>query len=235
MIFYLRTTPLLRSTDVLSALFHQSAVITEGDSDRIFYNEINRRIWISDRSKAIRDCVFLNAVGKHVVHQMVSPLRNVGIPAVCIYDLDILTDDDRKLWKEILHALNLPGNRIEDLDQERARLVKQINEIQERNDEPDIYKKQGLYNLPQDIRHAAFKMLNEVKDFGMFIVPVGELERWLQNLEVKVQKKEKWITEIINELERHDVRPSQDDVWRFMSDINQWIKDPNRSGMLECQ
>lgn len=230
---YLRTKPLLRSTDVLSALFHQSAVITEGDTDRIFYNEINRRIWIQDRSKAIRDAIFLNAVGKHVVHQIASPLRKIGIPVACIYDLDILRvkpDEDRKLWKKILQALNLPVNRIEHLDQERARLEKQINEIQTRDDGADIFEKQGLYNLPQNIRNAAFKLLDEVKVFGLFIVPVGAVERWLQNLGIKVQKKEKWIIEVLDGLDKHDIKPSEDDVWQFMNDINEWIKNPNRLG-----
>ncbi len=51
--------PLLRSTNVLSALFHRAAVVCESDTDRAFYNEMNRRLVTRDRG--IRDALFLNA------------------------------------------------------------------------------------------------------------------------------------------------------------------------------
>ena len=40
----LMRNPLLRSTGVLSALFYESVVVTEGDADRVFYQEINERL-----------------------------------------------------------------------------------------------------------------------------------------------------------------------------------------------
>ena len=56
--------PLLRSTGVLNALFYKYVVVTEGDSDRAFYQEINERMIQFQPDSAIHDCLFLNAVGK---------------------------------------------------------------------------------------------------------------------------------------------------------------------------
>lgn len=75
--------PLLRSTNVLDALFHESAVVTEADTDRAFYQEINERLLSSDR-EGIDDCLFLNARNKQTVPQIAGPLREIGIPAAMI-------------------------------------------------------------------------------------------------------------------------------------------------------
>jgi ABC-type cobalamin/Fe3+-siderophores transport system ATPase subunit len=51
--------PLMRSTNVLRALFSRAAVITESDADRAFYEEINRRL--QSENRGIKDALFLNA------------------------------------------------------------------------------------------------------------------------------------------------------------------------------
>ena len=67
--------PLLRSTNVLSALFHESAVTTEGDTDRAFYQEINERL-LSFGREGIDNCLFLNARNKQTVPKVAGPLRD---------------------------------------------------------------------------------------------------------------------------------------------------------------
>lgn len=51
--------PLLRSTGPLRALFHRGAVVTEADTDRAFYDEINYRLL--EVGRGIREDIFLNA------------------------------------------------------------------------------------------------------------------------------------------------------------------------------
>ena len=71
--------PLLRSTNVLRALFHRGAVVTEGEADRVFYDEMNHRL---DRvGRGVADALILNGQGKDSIDQLVLPLRQTGIPA----------------------------------------------------------------------------------------------------------------------------------------------------------
>jgi len=59
-ILRLMRNPLLRSTGVLNGLFYQSVVVTESDSDRAFYQEINERLLRYHANRGIPNCLFLN-------------------------------------------------------------------------------------------------------------------------------------------------------------------------------
>lgn len=92
--------PLLRSANVLAALFHEGAVVTESDNDRAFYQEINQRLL---RSQAgIRNCLFLNAQNKQTVHRIVGPLRRMGIPAAALVDIDVIKEGG-VVWLSLIH------------------------------------------------------------------------------------------------------------------------------------
>jgi hypothetical protein len=70
---------------------------------------------------------------------------------------------------------------------------------------------------------------------GVFIVPVGELERWLAHLGVKGAK-HAWLSQIFermgsNPADSGYVRPTEGDVWAFLRRIGKWLRDPNRKGV----
>jgi len=85
--------PLLRAADALSALFARGAVVCEADSDRAFYDEINRRLQAADGRLGADDTVFLNAQNWQTTRTIAAPLRDVGIPAAIVIDLDVLLQD----------------------------------------------------------------------------------------------------------------------------------------------
>jgi hypothetical protein len=97
--------PLLRSTGLLSALFHESVVVSESDADRSFYQEVNERLNLFEGSGS-NSCLFLNAQNKQTIGRLVSPLRKLGIPAAAIVDLDIIKKSNE--FKEICKACNVP-------------------------------------------------------------------------------------------------------------------------------
>ena len=111
--------PLLRSTGVLNALFYKYVVVTEGDSDRAFYQEINERMIQFQPDSAIHDCLFLNAVGKDTIWKIVKPLREMGIPTVGIYDIDILKNEGSN-WTNSLKASFIPEITHQPLGQTRS-------------------------------------------------------------------------------------------------------------------
>ncbi|WP_224369689.1 hypothetical protein [Hyalangium versicolor] len=51
--------------------------------------EINERLLAV--KKGHRACAFLNAQNKQTIHRIISPLREMGIPAAAVVDLDVIS------------------------------------------------------------------------------------------------------------------------------------------------
>ncbi len=100
----LMNDPMLRSVGVLSGLFFQNVIVTEGDSDRAFYQEINERLTAEGDSRAIPHALFLNAGNHQTIPSIITPLRKLGIPAAAIYDLDVIKLGKQE-WKKNLELL----------------------------------------------------------------------------------------------------------------------------------
>lgn len=216
--------PLLRSTGVLNALFSSAAVVCEADGDRGFYEEINTRLAATMRS--VEDAVFLNAQNKSTIRRIVKPLREAGVPAVAIVDLDILKCDD---LKPLLKNCFVPQALSDGWNSTRGQLAARYTET-----EVDM-KKRGLEGLDSNNRESGAVLLHNLRDYGIFVVPVGELERWLLPLGV-VGGKIEWIISMYEKLGSDPtapgyVSPGEGDVWEFVSSMRKWVMDPNRKGM----
>ena len=104
----LMRNPLLRSTRVLDGLFYEFVVVTEADADRAFYQEVNERLLKLKPEWGIPNCLFLNAQNKQTVPTILKPLRNLGIPAVGIVDVDVLKDGGTA-WTTFLEGGCVPA------------------------------------------------------------------------------------------------------------------------------
>src|SRR5207247_317487 len=107
-ILLLMRNPLLRSTGVLSGLFYEFVVVTESDADRAFYQEINERLLRSKPQWGIPNCLFINAQNKQTVHTVIRPLRQLGIPAAGVVDVDVIKDGGTT-WTNLLGGANVPA------------------------------------------------------------------------------------------------------------------------------
>lgn len=76
--------PLLNSAKVIDGLFYQGVVITEGDSDRAFYERVNRGIYPAD------EIHFANAHNKQSIHKLIEPYKKAKVNFVAIVDFDML-------------------------------------------------------------------------------------------------------------------------------------------------
>ncbi len=216
--------PLLRSTGILGALFHEGAVVCEADADRVFYQEVNERLLAARRGGA-DGCVFLNAQNKQTIRRIVRPLREMGIPAVAIVDLDILKGKED--FRDLMRAAFVPDVYLDPWEKMRATLHHAI-----RN---ESYKEGGIYTLSREARAAAELLLHSLTAYGVFIVPTGELECWLPALEVGGHGPE-WLTQVFEKMgtdasEEDYLHPGDGGVWRFMERVGAWIADPHRKGM----
>ena len=218
--------PLLRSTGVLGALFHEGAVVCEADADRVFYAEVNERL-LGARAGGADGVVFLNAQNKQTVRRIIRPLREMGLPAAAILDLDLLKG--REDFRDLLRSAFIPEVFWEPWEEQRRRLHQKINNAD--------YKDGGIQRLGGEDRELANTLLASLAEYGVFLVPNGELECWLPELEVGGHGPE-WLTQVFARMgtdssEDGYMRPTGGGVWRFIQRVAAWVADPRRKGMRD--
>lgn len=217
--------PLLRSTGIMESLFHSSVIVTEGDTDRAFYNEINERL-NSYGSQGIQDCLFLNAQNKQTIHHIIEPLKKMGVLSAGILDIDFIKCGGKE-FADPLKAFGVPIQLHESFSSMRRK-------VKDAFDKPEHdMKKKGITCLSDGDLCTAKKFIKDLSEYGIFIVPCGEVESWLKFLECEGHGP-RWLIEIFKNLgsdpsQEDYIKPTQDDVWEFIRLIQAWIKGP-RSG-----
>jgi ABC-type cobalamin/Fe3+-siderophores transport system ATPase subunit len=228
-ILELMRNPLLRSTGLLSGMFYEFVVVTEADSDRAFYQEINERLLKFKPEWGIPNCLFLNAQNKQTIPTILRPLRQLGIPAVAIVDIDVLKDGG-EVWKNLLSSINLPDIFQNSLAVQRT-AIKAAMDATDKN----MKKDGGISILTGSEKEAAMNLLCNLNEYGAFTVPGGELESWLPETQVSGHGP-KWLIEVFEKMgsiydDPNYIKPTDLDVWRFMFDIKKWLVNPNRKGI----
>lgn len=221
--------PLLRSVGTLNGLFYEYVIVTESDSDRAFYQEINERLLQFSPERGIQNCLFLNAQNKQTIHEIVKPLREMGIPCVGIADIDVIKEGGAN-WSNFTNCGFLP--EVTRQETETAR-----NRIKAKFDEKGIdFKRNGGVNvLDAADKEACNNLFERLEEYGIFVVRNGELESWLKQLGATGHSP-KWLIEIFEKMGEDSnsadyVKPSNDDVWEFIGRIKNWFTNPNRKGI----
>lgn len=225
----LMRNPLLRSIGVLNALFYNAVIVTEADADRAFYQEINERLLLAKDPRGIDGCLFLNAQNKQTVWDIVRPLRELGIPAAGIVDIDVLKEGG-VVWSKPMNGAFFPPLSHMSLAHERAALLKAFEATGK-----NMKRHGGVTLLSASDQEACANFFAKLSDYGVFVVPSGEIESWLPSISVN-HDKGAWLTTIFEEMGEDPtatnyVRPSVGDVWDFLGKIRRWVADSNRKGI----
>lgn len=223
--------PLLRSTDTLDALFHASAVVTESDADRVFYTEVNRRL--REANRGIEDAIFLNTGGWQPTARPAKMLRSMGVPTALILDLDTCTES--AAWPAIYSAAGVSASARVSIEEQRRKCEGHLRSAEVRLKEEKPWKTQGRAILSGQGLEDLETLIAELKTYGVFLVEVGELERWMRSLGVECAKRD-WLGRMLTRLgndpgSRDYVRPSTGDIWQFLDQVGKWCADPQRLGM----
>lgn len=221
--------PLLRSTGLLSGLFYEFVVVTESDADRAFYQEINERLLQFKPEWGIPNCLFLNAQNKQTVQTLLKPLRKLGIPAAGIVDVDVLKDGGGS-WTNLLSSADIPQLSHGSFGALRAAVKKAMDATGK-----DMKRDGGLAILNGADRQAADDLLSQLRQYGVFVIPGGELESWMKNLGATGHGPG-WLIDVFERMgedpsKPNYVRPNGNDVWAFVRDIRSWLVDPGRKGI----
>ncbi len=227
----LMRNPLLRSVGVLNALFYNAVVVTEGDADRAFYQEINERLLAKNDPRGITGCLFLNAQNKQTVWDIVKPLRELGIPAAGIVDIDVLKEGGA-VWSKPLQGAFIPPLSHPGLQAERCALLKAFEATKK-----DMKREGGVALLSTQDQEACRNLFSQLAEYGVFVVDRGELESWLPALGAGASKST-WLLTIFEKMgddpsEPGYVHPEQGDVWDFVGGIKAWVARSNRKGIPE--
>ena len=224
----LMRNPLLRSTRVLDGLFYEYVVVTEGDTDRAFYQEVNERLLKFNPEWGIPNCLFLNAQNKQTVHTVLKPLRRLGIPAAGIVDVDILKEGGKN-WTAFLEGGDVPKLGHDPLAVLRNSVKCKLEATGKK------MNKGGLDLLDESDKEAAQNLCEQLREYGLFIVEKGELESWLPELEVSGHGPD-WLLEVFQKMgedpDRESyLRPRSDGVWAFLAKVRHWLSNPERKGI----
>lgn len=225
----LMRNPLLRSIGVLDALFYSAVVVTEADADRAFYQEVNERLLHVRDPRGIEGCLFLNAQNKQTVWDIVHPLRELGIPAVGIVDIDVLKEGG-VVWLKPMKGAFVPEISHQPLNAERAALLAAFGRTGK-----DMKKQGGIALLTGSEREACANFLTKLSDYGILVVPTGEVESWLAHLPIN-RGKATWLSSIFEVMgedtsQASYVHPSEGDVWDFIGSVAQWVSNAERKGV----
>lgn len=212
--------PLLRSTGILGALFHQAAIVVEGDSDRTFYSEVNERLRLHESKThpaVMRDCVFLNAQGKHTVSRVLAALRRLGVLFCGIVDLDLLKNKGE--CKKLLEATGATEAVAESIGTTRGSIQRSISDLDA------LCRPNGLARATNEERKSVEHFIREMEAHGIFLPEVGPVEGWLTKLGVKASKNS-WIPAIFAAMGPVDsgLKPTNNDVWRFIRHIGAYLE-----------
>ncbi len=224
--------PLLRSTGVLNGLFYEYVIVTEADADRAFYQEINERLLAFQPAKGIPNCLFLNAQNKQTVHEIMKPLREMGIPCASILDVDVVKDGGAT-WTNLLKSAFVPEVTITATATSRANIKGRFEAKL-----PVNFKTQGGVDVldPAD-KEACNNLFDQLDEYGIFTVRNGELESWLKPLGAQGHSPD-WLIEIFEKLGEDPsspnyVKPANGDIWDFMNKVKTWFTNPTRKGNPE--
>lgn len=228
-LLHLMRHPLLRSTGVLNGLFFESVVVTESDSDRVFYQEINERLLAEKDVRGISNCLFINAQNKQTVWDIVKPLRELGIPAVGVVDIDVLKEGGQVFKKPLVGGF-LPELNHEAFQNQRKKLHDSFIATTK-----NMKTDGGIDLLPSGDKEACENFFNQLDEYGVFVIRKGELESWLKPLGASGHGPA-WLIDIFEKMgenpdEAGYIKPSTGDVWDFIKKLKTWIDNPSKKGI----
>lgn len=215
----LMAEPLLRTTKTFEALFHSAAVITEGDTDRVFYEELEFRRRSADPNCSIADLLFLSTLGWKSIHKIARALREFGVPIATIMDFDTLFGPEAD-WQRIHDAFGIPNTE--------AAAIEKLRDLLKKAAKTKSPKEYGVSAFDEATQSVVRQLLEKLEEHGIFIVPEGEVESWFPLLGINVGKNCSFAERLAllgnDETSASYVRPDAGGPWTFMSAITTWLR-----------
>ena len=201
-------TPRLRVSKILEGLFCEKVIITEAETDEIFYQEFLEKVY------PYSGVFFTHVNGKGNIVETSNLYKTLGVENVMIFDFDFVRNDskslfnnlrDLKLGKEKINEYLQISRDVEQYITDKAKNNIDIDEDDKKyNDKLNVEKKrlyhvEGINCLEKKLKVQVDIMLNELEEKNVFVLRTGELESTLQNFGIEYTKtnKDGWIEKAI--------------------------------------
>ncbi len=213
---------LLKTSEVYRALFHKGAIITEGHTDRVFYDAVNQILLETD--DGVSDTQFISTQGGGIADRIIGPLRRIGIPAVAIVDFDVVYDGGTNL-KKLMTACQIPSNVSTKMSQARNILQTEWHKI-----DRDEMQNKGIASISNSkTNKETTKYLEQLSEYGLFVVSVGHLESWFREFQIS-RSKYNGVRDFLASVENGTITTKIGGVWDFVRGIKAWIENLGRKG-----
>ncbi len=229
----LTRTPLLSSQPVLDSLFHQGVVVCEGDPDRAVYQFVAHRtlsgkggedllfIHTNGKDAADKPIKLLRKAGAPVavivdidilnasapLDKIVKALTGVDIPKRLeeqraeINSWVLAMPEDQFLEKLLAGVETWINSSHTDVRSSRSRLETTLRTM---TSKWGVVKKEGISFFKEDKLTAVRKFIDELARLGVFVVPCGELEQWI---DTGMKKGKEWNREALTMLQTEGCPP----------------------------
>jgi len=223
--------PVLRYSNALEGIFHEQTIICEDDSDCRIINSVADYM-ASISSEQWQDTAYVPAGGKHGIAKVADVLRKIGVPVKAVFDMDFLAEcglvkstveafggqwsEFETLWKRLDIAVR-KGITPKTVNEIKNEIISAFNnadesvlpksEIKELIKQGSAWaevKKYGTRGLPPGQTQTDYNALRDkLEEIGIFLVPVGEMESFCQEIGLHGPK---FVTKLLTEIPLDDSR-----------------------------
>lgn len=238
----LTKAPLLSSQAVLDAVFHRGVVVCEGDGDRAIYQTVAVRRWGSQNvlflhaqsKQTVKDVIrLLRAARIPAVGIVDFDILDSETELASLCDAFGSSNTDRAIAFRRVIAQDVEGRSDDDIMMDLEAALRQVlRELEERRHSLSgarsairrvdasatrwaDAKRHGVSGLPEPIRERAVELISMVRADGLFIVPVGELESWI---DLGTRQKKQWVIKALESLFEN----------RFPTELGDFVADALR-------
>ena len=138
--------------------------------------------------------------------------------------------DGGTVWTSFVKSAGVPELEMTSLSASRHAIKQRFAELN-----IDMKRDGGLKALAPEDQEAVSNLFKRLSEYGMFVVPNGELESWLPELDSSGHGPN-WLIETFEKMGEDPksptyIKPKDDDVWEFVNQARNWLSDPNRLGI----
>ena len=221
----LTKSPMLSSQRVLEAIFHKAVIVCEADADRIVYQTVstlhqnNQEILFvySHNKQTLKDVASL-LIATQIPVGVISDIdllndetdfknlfravtQTEATPELLAKRKAIADSVDNSSEQQALEKLK------ENIAEFHEQLTKNehtyggakgaLNRIRKETSKWIFPKKKGIEGFDTEIRPKVLELIDELNKQNIFIIPVGELEGWM---DLGTTRKNNWIVKALNEI-----------------------------------
>lgn len=213
--------PLLSASRVIEGLFCEKVVLTESDSDEMFYESLATKI------KSYNGLYFTHGQNKNTLFKIADIYKRLNVKFAIIYDFDLLREKDdlnkilkiidlnsiektkiQKFRKELELYINSKIQLEVDLLVSKGKIENDNNIIKEykKNLKDKYYWSRGKRCLSRELQHQSTIIFNLLKSNGVYIIENGCLETWFDFDGIPyTTNKKKWFKDALFKI-RDDVK-----------------------------